>query len=85
METNKETFFRSRFALFTSSVDRRNGKVVRCTEPSRLPVKRVKRFLKKRKLRKKIRNYVLKNVPKSSKVYQIIRAPSSSSQDSCLC
>ena len=59
-----------------SSVDsRRNGKGRRCTEPSRLPVKQMKRFLKKRKLRKRIRNYVLKNVPKSSKVYQVIRAP----------
>ena len=35
----------------------------------------MKRVLKKRKLRKVIRNYILKNVPKSSKVYQIIRAP----------
>ena len=76
MEINKETFCRSRFAMFTGSVkSRRNGKVRRCTEPSRLPVKRMKRFLKKRKLRKRIRNYVLKNVPKSSKVYQIIRVP----------
>ena len=76
MEINKEIFCRSRFALFTSSVDsRRNGKVRRCTEPSRLPVKQMKRFLKKRKLRKRFQNYVLKNVAKSSKVYQIIRAP----------
>ena len=28
-------------------------------------------YLKKRKLRKRIRNYALKNVPKSSRVYQI--------------
>ena len=76
MEIIKETSCRSRFALFISSVDSgRNGKGRRCTEPSRLPVKQMKRFLKKRKLRKRIRNYVLKNVPKSSKVYQIIRAP----------
>ena len=38
-------------------------------------MKQIKRFFKKRKLRKRIRNYVSKNVPKSSKVYQIIRAP----------
>ena len=38
-------------------------------------MKQMKRVLKKRELRKRIRNYVLKNVPKSSKVYQIIRAP----------
>ena len=35
----------------------------------------MKRFLKKRKLRKRIRNYVSKNVPKSSKVCQVIRTP----------
>ena len=72
----KETACRSRFALFISSVDsRKNGKGQRCTEPSRLPVKQMKRFLKKRSLRKRIRNYVSKNVPKSSKLYQIIREP----------
>lgn len=76
MEIIKETSCRSRFALFISSVDsRRNSKGRRCTEPSRLPVKQMKRFLKKRKLRKRIRNYASKNVPKSSKVYQIIGAP----------
>ena len=76
MEVKKETSCRTRVALFISSVDsRRNGKGRRCIEPSRLPVKQMKRVLKKRKLRKRIRNYVLKNVPKSSKVYQIIRAP----------
>ena len=75
MEVMKETSCRSRFALLISSVDsRRNGKGRRCIEPSRLPVKQMKRVLKKRKLRKIIRNYILKNVPKS-KVYQIIRAP----------
>ena len=64
------------FALFIISADRRrNGKGRPSTEPSRLPVKQMKRVLKKRKLRKRIRNYVLKNVPKSSKVYQVIRAP----------
>ena len=72
----KETACRSRFALFISSVDsRKSGKGQRCTEPSRLPVKQMKRFLKKRSLRKRIRNYVSKNVPKSSKLSQIIRAP----------
>ena len=76
MEIIKETSCRSRFALFISGDDsRRKGKGGRCTEPSRLPIKQMKRFLKKRKLRKRIRNYVLKNVPKSSKVYQVIRAP----------
>ena len=76
MEVIKETSLRSRFGMFICSVDsRRSGKRRRCIEPSRLPVKQIKRFLKKRKLRKRIRNYVSKNVPKSSKVYQIIRAP----------
>ena len=76
MELIKENSCRSRFALFISGVDsRRNGKGRHCIEPSRVPVKEMKRFLKKRKLRKRIRNFVLKNVPKSSKVYQIIRAP----------
>ena len=76
MEVIKETSCRSRFALFICSVDRRRyGKGRRCIEPSRLPVKQMKRFLEKRKLRKIIRNYVLKNVPKSSKVYQVIQAP----------
>ena len=76
MEVIKETSCRSRFALFICSVDRRRyGKGRRCIEPSRLPVKQMKRFLEKRKLRKIIRNYVSKNVPKSSKVYQVIQAP----------
>ena len=76
MEVIKETSCRSRFALFISSVDsRRNGNGRRCIEPSRLPVKQIKWVLRKRKLRKRIWNYVLKNVPKSSKVYQSIRAP----------
>ena len=63
MEVIKQTSCRSRFALFICSVD------------SSLPVKQMKRFLKKKKLRKRIRNYVSENVPKSSKVYQVIRAP----------
>ena len=76
MELIKESCCRSRFALFISSVaSRRNGEGRRCTEPSRVPVKQLKRFLKKRRLRKRIRNYVSKNVPKSSRVYQIIRIP----------
>ena len=76
MEVIKESSRRSRFGMFICGVDsRRSGKGRRCIEPSRLPVKQIKRFLKKRKLRKRIRNYVSKNVPKSSKVYQIIRAP----------
>ena len=76
MEIIKESCSRSRFALFISSVvSRRSSEGRRCTEPSRVPVKQLKRFLKKKKLRKSIRNYVSKNVPKSSRVYQIIRAP----------
>ena len=74
MEIMKQS--RSRLALFICSVNsRRNCKGRRCTEPSRVPVKLLKRFLKKRKLRKRIRNYVSRNVPKSSYVYQIVRAP----------
>ncbi|XP_078375420.1 uncharacterized protein LOC144658810 [Oculina patagonica] len=76
MDLIKETPLRSRFALFVSSVGtQKQSKRRRCTEPSRLPVKQMKRFLKKRKLRKRFRNYVLKNVPKTSALYQIIRAP----------
>ena len=76
MEVIKETSCRSRFALFISIVNsRRNCKGRRCTEPSRVPVKLLKRALKKRKLRKRIHSYVSKNVPKSSTVYQIARAP----------
>ena len=76
MEIIKESCCRSWFALFISSfASRRKGKGQRYREPSRLPVKQLKRFLKKRKLRKRIRSYVLKNLPRSSRVYQIIRTP----------
>ena len=76
MEIIKQNSFRSRYALFIGSVEsQKNGKVRRCREPSRLPVKQMKRILKKRKLRKRIRNYVLKNVPKTSRLYQIMQAP----------
>ena len=76
MEVIKEASFRSRFALFISGVDsEQSGKRRRFTEPSRLPMKQMKRFLKKRKLRKRIQNYVLKNVPKTSALYTIINSP----------
>ena len=76
MEIIKQNSLRSRYALFIGSADsRKNGKVRRCREPSRLPLKQMKRILKKRKLRKRIRNYVLKNVPKTSRLYQIMQAP----------
>ena len=74
MAIRKGASCRSRFALFISCVNSpRNSKGRRCTEPSRLPVKLMKLFLIKRKVRKRIRNYVLKNFPRSSKVYEIIR------------
>ena len=76
MDIIKERDCRSRFALFICCVaSGRKGEKRRCTEPSRVAVKQLKRFLKKRKLRKRIRNYLLKNLPKSSRVYQIIRTP----------
>ena len=74
MDIIKEGDCRSRFALFICCVaSGRKGERQRCTEPSRVPVKQLKRFLKKRKLRKRTRNYILKNLPKSSRVYQIIQ------------
>ena len=76
MEIIKQNAFRSRYALFIGGVDsRKNGKVRRCREPSRLPVKQMKQILKKRKERKRIRNHVFKNVPKTSRLYQIMQAP----------
>ena len=76
MDIIKEGDCRSRFALFICCVaSGRKGERRCCTEPSRVPVKQLKRFLKKRKLRKRTRNYILKNLPKSSRVYQIIRTP----------
>ena len=76
MDIIKEGDCQSRFALFICCVGSgRKGESRRYTEPSRVPVKQLKRFLKKRKLRKRTRNYLLKNLPKSSRVYQIIRTP----------
>ena len=76
MEIIKESCCRSRFALFIcSEASRRKGERRRFREPSRVPVKQLKRFLKKRKLRKRIRNYASKNLPSSSRVYQIILTP----------
>ena len=66
MEIIEESCFRSQFALFICR---------RFREPSRVPVKQLKWFLKKKKLRKRIRNYVSKNLPSSSRVYQIILTP----------
>ena len=54
---------------------RRKGEGRRSREPSRVPLKQLKRFLKKRKLRKRIRNYASQNVPRTSRVYQIILTP----------
>ena len=76
MEIIKRNSFRSRYALFIGGVDsRKNGKVRHCRESSRLPVKQMKRILKKRKLRKIIQNYVSKNLPKTSRLHQIMQAP----------
>ena len=76
MEIIKESCCRSRFALFISSVaSRRNGGERRCTEPSRVPVKQLKRFLKKRRLRKRIRNYVSKNVPSRQEIIKLSEFP----------
>ena len=76
MKIIKESCCRSRYALFICSVaSRRKGQERRFREPSRVPVKQLKRFLRERKLRETIRNYVCKNLPRSSRVYQIIRTP----------
>ena len=76
MEIIKESCCRSQFALFICNVaSRRKGEGERLREPSRVPIKQLKRFSKKKKLRKRIRNYVSKNLPSSSRVYQIILTP----------
>ena len=76
MEIIKESYCRSRFALFMCNVGiRRKGAGLRSREPSRVPLKQLKLFLKKRKLRKRIRNYASKNLPRSSRVYQLIFTP----------
>ena len=76
MEIIKESYCRSRFALFGCNVAiRRKGEGRRSREPSRVPLKQLKRFLKKRKLRKRIRNYASQNLPRTSRVYQIILTP----------
>ena len=75
MKIIKESCCRSRFALFICTASRRKGEERRFREPIRVPVKQLKRFLRKRKLRKTIRNYVSKNLPRSSRVYQIILTP----------
>ena len=75
MKRIKERCVRSRFVLFNSSIEnQRNGKERRCREPSRLPFKQMRLYLKKRKLRKTLRNYALKNIPKTSKVYDITQS-----------
>ena len=72
----KESYCRSRFALFGCNVAiRRKGEGLRSREPSRVPLKQLKLFLKKRKLRKRIRNYASQNLPRTSRVYQIILTP----------
>ena len=66
MEIIKESYCRSRFALFMCNVGiRRKGAGLRSRVPSRVPLKQLKLFLKKRKLRKRIRNYASKNLPRS--------------------
>ena len=70
----KETSCRSRFALFISSVDsRRNGKGRLCIEPSRVPVKQMKRFLKV--IKEKNSKLCDEKCSQVAKSYQIIRAP----------
>ena len=76
MKIINESCCRSRYALFICTVaSRRKGRERRFRELSRVPVKQLKRFLRKRKLRETIRNYVCKNLPRSSRVYQIICTP----------
>ena len=76
MEIIKESYCRSWFALLMCNVGiRRKGEGLCSREPSRVPLKQLKLFLKKRELRKRIQNYASKNLPRSSRVYQLILTP----------
>ena len=63
---------RSRYAKFLClhRCVRDNARVPRDREPSRVPVKQLTRLLhKSRKIRKLVRKYIAKNVPKSSRIH----------------
>ena len=62
---------RSRFALFISASKRRK-RPERYREPSRIPIKVIKKALKHRQYRKKIRRYVCKTVPKTSMLFHVM-------------
>ena len=71
VEEIDENCSRSRFALFiNASKDRKRPE--RYREPSRIPIKAIKKALKQRKYRKKIRNYVCKTVPKTSMLFHVM-------------
>ena len=66
---------RSRFACFIHGVHMIEARRGRCREPSREPVKRIKRMLRKRKYRKTVIRVLSGNLPKTSFLYQIMKLP----------
>ena len=64
---------RSRFACFIHGVHMIQARRHRCREPSRVPVKRIKRMLRKRKYRKMVIRVLSGNLPKTSFLYQIMK------------
>ena len=77
--TNKEVkddICRSRFALFINNIKRDiKRRRHHYREPRRIPIKALKKALKRRN-RKFVKMYILKSVPKSSFVYQIMKVAS---------
>ena len=66
-------YCRSRFAVFVNNVQRNGWKRRhRCIEPSRLPVRRLQKALKKRARRKFVRKYISKSVPRTSVIYEVV-------------
>ena len=65
---------RSRFAVFNNGDDICKRRSRRSRELSRIPVKAIKRALKKRKCRKRVVRNILKNVPKTSVLYQVMKS-----------
>lgn len=65
---------RSRFAVFNNGDDICKRRSRRSRELSRIPVKAIKRALKKRKCRKRVVSNILKNVPKTSVLYQVMKS-----------
>ena len=69
----KDKCCRSRFALFINqNKTLRDKRPHRCREPSRMPVKALKRALKKRRRRNFMRKYISRTVPKTSFLHKIV-------------